>query len=298
MESSEPETAEGIQPISSETKEAEAEKSPSDAGTAATDAADASQTTGAPRSIGFTLRSAEKEAATGSGSCAICFESIEAAGGAVELPCKCTISYCPRCWDRHLASSMAAVGVPRCPSCRLLMRVDYEAETGRLLFTSQEETEGARRIDVFDPKNETRQRLAEQAQPRQMQLLKEYGAAVHRGLTDQLPRCVCNGSLECLNLRDRASKLVDATGYFIYGGKRYSVDELMRIGAITCDLCGCRVAMDMQVWTCENGQNTILHSHSYDICAQCLNDHAFPGPAEPATRPDDATVPADAEKIA
>eukprot|EP00913_Durusdinium_trenchii_P033111 g31001.t1 len=55
--------------------------------------------------------------------------------GAIELPCSCKVPYCQRCWDRTLATSLSNVGLPRCPSCREVIRVDYDASEGRLVFS-------------------------------------------------------------------------------------------------------------------------------------------------------------------
>lgn len=65
-------------------------------------------------------------------SCAICWEPVEEG---VVLPCACAASYCNRCWDRSLAHSLNACGSARCPTCRCPVRVDFEAATGRMIFS-------------------------------------------------------------------------------------------------------------------------------------------------------------------
>ena len=129
--------------------------------------------------------------------CVICFDSI---AQAEPLPCRCTVPYCMRCWDRSLAHSFNACGQARCPTCRSPVRVDFDAEAndgrGRLVFSSEstdhsyerEESEladgseaspdaaaaespaAARRAAVVE-------RLAEQAAPVMARLLEEWGAA-------------------------------------------------------------------------------------------------------------------------
>lgn len=58
--------------------------------------------------------------------CAICFEHRDF----VELPCACKVSYCSACWDRALAASVATHGRARCPSCRSVLRVDFDPVAG------------------------------------------------------------------------------------------------------------------------------------------------------------------------
>lgn len=236
-----------------------------------------------PAAPTFALRATEKEDGE-TETCAICFEPITAVCGAVELPCHCTISYCPSCWDRHLAQSMATLGEPRCPSCRSVMRVDFEADTGRLVFSEQEASPDDEKVDLYNPNNETRKRLCDQARPRQIDLLKQYGSMAGEVSVEALPRCVCSGKLERLGLRDRVSKLVNKSGYFVYDGRRFTVDDLIHMGAVTCDLCNSKVRDGEELWTCENGVQTILHSHSYDICAVCVQTHAFGGSSPPMSR--------------
>eukprot|EP00435_Cladocopium_sp_Y103_P072278 s266_g39.t1 len=67
--------------------------------------------------------------------CGICTGNLEDLGGAIELPCSCTVPYCQQCWDRTLAASLSKVGLPRCPSCRMVVRPDYDAQLGRLVFS-------------------------------------------------------------------------------------------------------------------------------------------------------------------
>jgi len=102
--------------------------------------------------------------------CVICYETIDVLD-AVRLPCDCRVSYCHHCWDRSLAASIALCGRPLCPSCRAAMRVDYDACGGNLLF-SRAPMASRGEMEMVD---DWRNRLYEQAKPRQIELLKEYG---------------------------------------------------------------------------------------------------------------------------
>eukprot|EP00929_Paragymnodinium_shiwhaense_P049263 TRINITY_DN24862_c0_g1_i1.p1 TRINITY_DN24862_c0_g1~~TRINITY_DN24862_c0_g1_i1.p1 ORF type:complete len:327 (+),score=62.64 TRINITY_DN24862_c0_g1_i1:71-1051(+) len=64
--------------------------------------------------------------------CAVCLEAVEES---TELPCSCKIPYCFRCWDRCLAESFRNQGQATCPTCRTPVRVDFEADKGKLVFS-------------------------------------------------------------------------------------------------------------------------------------------------------------------
>eukprot|EP00927_Polykrikos_kofoidii_P000502 TRINITY_DN10183_c0_g1_i1.p1 TRINITY_DN10183_c0_g1~~TRINITY_DN10183_c0_g1_i1.p1 ORF type:complete len:257 (+),score=43.86 TRINITY_DN10183_c0_g1_i1:144-914(+) len=219
--------------------------------------------------------------------CGICFESISEVGGAVELPCSCRLPYCFRCWDRTLAASMIATGQPRCPSCRSLLCVDYDVEKGALIFSKDPraadvDPEVRRRNDVFFSTNETRVRLSKQTKPRQLMLLRRHGAELAAGGSPGIPRCVCGGGFKQLGLRERVHLLVEPKGehgHLMYLGRRFSVPQLIEMGAITCDVCDLAVKEGNEVFMCENGALTILHAHSYDICQQCFQKHVQAGEA-------------------
>ena len=70
--------------------------------------------------------------------CAICMEPLDARD-VVDLPCACAVSYCFRCWDRALASSFNARGQASCPTCRVAVDVDFDADArngeGALVFS-------------------------------------------------------------------------------------------------------------------------------------------------------------------
>jgi len=66
--------------------------------------------------------------------CTICMESIDEE---TLLPCQCKLHYCQSCWDKALANSFSQCGQARCPSCRSLVRVDFDPETNRMVFSKE-----------------------------------------------------------------------------------------------------------------------------------------------------------------
>jgi len=137
--------------------------------------------------------------------CAICFDNV---AESTVLPCRCSVPYCGRCWDRALAQSFKACGQARCPSCRGSVRVDFDADAangrGRLVFSREIEDhtysrelaaasaevpaseEGLfafataaqqRARSVAEAREQAVARLAEQALPVQVRLLERFGAS-------------------------------------------------------------------------------------------------------------------------
>jgi len=119
------------------------------------------------------------------------------------------------------------------------------------------------KTDVFNGQDDMRNRLQSQAKPRQQELLR-------RKKSGEPSFCVCGGELNLLPLRERVKLLVDSSGYLEYAGRRFSVEDLIQMRAVTCDLCH-RPIQEEKLWTCRNGANTILHAQSYDVCEQCFN---------------------------
>lgn len=66
--------------------------------------------------------------------CTICMEPISEE---TILPCQCKLHYCLSCWDKALANSFSQRGQPTCPSCRTLVRADFDAEKNRLVFSTE-----------------------------------------------------------------------------------------------------------------------------------------------------------------
>eukprot|EP00435_Cladocopium_sp_Y103_P073458 s266_g43.t1 len=85
------------------------------------------------------------------------------------------------------------------------------------------------KTDVFNPEDDTRNRLQSQAKPRQ-ELVQRRGAS-------DSPLCVCGGQLKLFELRERVKLLVDSDGFLEYAGRRFSVEDLIQMSAVSCDLC-------------------------------------------------------------
>ena len=113
--------------------------------------------------------------------CAICFDPV-AAEDRLPLPCRCRLTYCPRCWDRALAAAFNDCGRARCPSCRRPVRVDFDPEAGnglgRLVFSAGgvDGGDGGGEEGAARARAEVVNRLAEQAAPLMTRLLRRYGA--------------------------------------------------------------------------------------------------------------------------
>mmetsp|Transcript_35611 Transcript_35611/g.81608 ORF Transcript_35611/g.81608 Transcript_35611/m.81608 type:complete len:354 (-) Transcript_35611:36-1097(-) len=132
------------------------------------------------------------------GECIICLEQTQKSVG---LPCNCNAAYCLGCWDRALAQSLSSCGQARCPTCRAAVRVDFDAETGNLLFSrdsddapvnhDEEEAGEAETVQPFDRREalrrrtlEARSKLVEQARPAQVRLLRELRNTFRRDGVD------------------------------------------------------------------------------------------------------------------
>lgn len=234
--------------------------------------------------------------------CIICFEALESRGGAIPLPCECRVPYCADCWDRSLAASISSCGRALCPSCRGAMRVDFNASVGHLSFSRAPACESGE-----DPlADDWRRRLYEQAKPKQIQLLQEFGAqhptpsqsssgispggygagvgndrpageatgaALAVDVTPEPARCVCGCALAEVSVRDRVLTFVQEEAPIT--PPRSLVRRLMLNPPIVCDICCRRVQPSSKVWTCENGRRTVLHAAAYDVCESCFIFHAY-----------------------
>lgn len=107
-------------------------------------------------------------------TCAICFENrpFEA------LPCACRVKYCHSCWDRALAVSISVRGRAACPSCRQPLKVDFDPNAGRLIFSKDVDGKGA---------TDWRPRLYGKARPVQIRLLRKYGVAMLQSRASEGP---------------------------------------------------------------------------------------------------------------
>ncbi|CAE8595194.1 unnamed protein product [Polarella glacialis] len=150
-------------------------------------ATSAVETSGDPQKIVSDTKEPEVE------ECAICFDAITQLA---KLPCSCKVAYCMMCWDQALAQSYNACWQSRCPTCRIPVRVDYDAETGCLVFSREvprdeqadEEDAGLegepirrnrmrRMMTSHSTALEDRRRISAQTRPAQLRLLREFGAA-------------------------------------------------------------------------------------------------------------------------
>jgi len=272
--------------------------------------------------------------------CAICYDEV---AQQVDLPCRCQVSYCHRCWDHAMAQSYTANGRSRCPTCRSAVRVDFDANRGVLLFSHEDED--LRQDQLAEHAEATTDRLAHQSSPMQARILQQYGEA--RPLLRQLAEKPSNALAEvtlldlkrhienlngstvgCLERRDLVERLQEAAGrqevlvaYWAAVGESGATQPLCVCGStlrrvagkerslqwarklapnvpenspmfrdfvcrltqnytstgVLCDICDAKVPYTAFVWTCENGDSTILHAMSYDVCDHCFASKACPG---------------------
>eukprot|EP00929_Paragymnodinium_shiwhaense_P079034 TRINITY_DN4105_c0_g1_i1.p1 TRINITY_DN4105_c0_g1~~TRINITY_DN4105_c0_g1_i1.p1 ORF type:complete len:327 (-),score=62.89 TRINITY_DN4105_c0_g1_i1:202-1182(-) len=276
--------------------------------------------------------------------CVVCFEAV---CEKTSLPCACNVAYCIRCWDRALAQSFHSCGQARCPTCRLPVQVDFDAERGCLVFSKESspfhladcrgmDSEEERR--AIDSRTRATAKLREQALPAQVRLLEVHGASnpalaaiAHcpeenlvmapeetlkryikafggsfddceskQGLVCRLlevaestlslapllgdsmatacvspPSCVCGSALERVSGAERARRCCEK---LVPGSPPGSVAFESTLARLTmsgtaicfCDLCTSFVPINDAVWTCKNGDSTILHATSYDVCDRCF----------------------------
>jgi len=294
--------------------------------------------------------------------CAICFEDVEQT---IEIPCACNVFYCAQCWDRSLAQSFNSTGEARCPTCRVVVCVDFDPEKNCLLF-SRAPVPALPAAACFGARNwhearqlreatkqEAVQKLRQQALPAQIRILQSHGrrnpelSQVARtpelqlrrmsvpelkrqhtilgissndcldkddlvcrllqeannkkmigcllgeklaSSTEHLPGCVCGSSLVRVTGAERTMRCCDKMPQ-LAGSSRdspYYQNAFERLSALQrsvcfCDLCGDSVPTANAVWTCENGDSTILHATSYDVCDECFMRYAAFGDAIPSS---------------
>lgn len=106
----------------------------------------------------------------------------------------------------------------------------------------------------------------------------EQASADERG-SALYPRCVCGGHLERLDGRSRCRQLIAGDGRL--AGlppeqlERW-VDLQLATGqtCVVCDLCDGQLPPHTPVYTCGNGDSTILHPTTYDVCEACFVRYA------------------------
>jgi len=127
-------------------------------------------------------------------------------------------------------------------------------------------------------KHDLVRRLLQEATAKQVmgRVLGEQLASV----SEELPACVCGSSLVRVSGAERAMRCCDkmpllsgvprGTPHYQAVFDRFS----MQSSICFCDLCGNSVPIANAVWTCKNGDTTILHATSYDVCDECFMRHA------------------------
>lgn len=242
-------------------------------------------------------------------TCGICFEPLE--GSVLELPCACNVSFCMACWDRSLCESFKSCGEARCPTCRLPVQVDFDAERSCLVFSRQvqdveEELDDSRSKHwaLCTRARRTREKIIEQVRPAQIRNLQAFGAKQALLGTESLalepqpvPKCVCGSSFFKQSVLDRARNYMRRSvpeGHPVMQ-RPLMLETFVRQNldagrvSFTCDVCSKVLEPDGMLWTCENDDRTILHSTTYDICSDCFNrvttgeDTALPEPKGPPT---------------
>jgi len=111
-------------------------------------------------------------------------------------------------------------------------------------------------------------------------------------LTEELPACVCGSSLIRVSGEERTMRCCDKMA-MLSGFARDSNNYRMVFERLTvlqrsicfCDLCGESVPTANSVWTCKNGDTTILHATSYDVCDECFMKYAVLGEIMPSSSP-------------
>jgi len=215
--------------------------------------------------------------------CAICFEHTPF----VALPCACKIKYCAQCWDRALATSVSVRGRAQCPTCRSAFKIEFDVDTGNLVFSP--DPEGTHACDW-------RSQLYVKVRNVQIRLLESYGKVVSGDLSPgrlatapkspksgagecngRLPSCVCGAALEHISSRARILRMLEDTE----PGWRSRVPQpedlvlrLMNSSLVTCDLCDQIAISSGSVWTCQNGPHTVMHPAAYDVCDACFDRHS------------------------
>lgn len=110
--------------------------------------------------------------------------------------------------------------------------------------------------------------------------------------TDDLPSCVCGSKLLRVSGEERTMRCCDKM-QMLSGVSRDSQNyrtvferlTSMQSSICFCDLCGSSVPTANAVWTCENGDSTILHATSYDVCDECYMKYAALGESMPSADP-------------
>jgi len=102
-------------------------------------------------------------------------------------------------------------------------------------------------------------------------------------LTEELPACVCGSSLVRVSGAERTMRCCDKMPQLSGIPRSSNIYQTVferfttQTSICFCDLCGSSVPTANAVWTCKNGDTTILHATSYDVCDECFMRHAALG---------------------
>lgn len=152
--------------------------------------------------------------------------------------------------------------VPRCPTCRSGVRVDFDSSSRRLVFSTADGASSQR----------TNERILNQVQPTLKDMLREYGedfpargpsavdlnrtaSWVHRRVEagQAALTCVCGEIMQRITTDERNAA----------AGKGHS--------SLICDVCDGRMRGSDIVWSCRNRDSTLMHSGGLDICDCCVD---------------------------
>jgi len=115
------------------------------------------------------------------------------------------------------------------------------------------------------------------------QLLETVGragavAASWAVVSQVAPSCVCGSFLRRVSGIDRIRRLCETTFPGVVRDQE-TFWLVLTTGScgVNCDICESAVGATKGVWTCENGDSTILHATAYDVCDDCFVAHACHG---------------------
>ena len=97
--------------------------------------------------------------------------------------------------------------------------------------------------------------------------------------------CVCGGQLQRLGGRARLAQLISAHYPQLEEAQLARLVELQVAAGsscVVCDLCDQTVPPTVPVYTCGNGDKTILHPTTYDVCEACFVRYAVEGVGDEA----------------
>lgn len=84
--------------------------------------------------------------------------------------------------------------------------------------------------------------------------------------------CVCGSRLNRTTVRQRVENFVQEETPMAVS--EFEMNRFYEQPPIMCDICNKQVSPNSEVWTCENGRRTVLHSVAYDVCQFCFERYA------------------------